>query len=354
MWESSPTSELRPSRARQFVRARRGVLALLVLAVTGVSSVGHAAPDPKAAAKKLVLEGAQLVKRGDYEAALVRFKAAFDLVPSPKIQYNLGIAYMGLERNAEAFEAFKRFLADASEATTETITKARLYKESLLLKVCRLTVHSDVQGATITLDGRPHGTTPPAGEIMLDAGNHSLVVAKDGVGTPFTKWFDAIAGSTLTIDANLLPPAPPLPPIAVRDRAPPTGLDLGAAATASPAPRRWARVTGYTTGGLAVAALGFGTFEWVIKELRFRDFNRRGCDKFLDNYGGTGCLPLDNEGRSAKTLGYIGFAAAGVLGATSAIFFVVGRNHPTGASEERSLACAPSLTMPGAACRLTF
>lgn len=189
---------------------------------------------------------------------------------------------------------------------------------------------------------------------MVDAGNHSLVVAKDGVGTPFTKWFDASAGSAVTIDANLLPPAPPPPPVAIRDQAPPTGPDLTAAANPPPAPRRWAKVTGYTTGGLAVAALGFGTFEWVIKELRFRDFNHRGCDKFLDNDGGAGCLSLYNEGTSAKTLGYIGFAAAGVLGATSAIFFVVGRNHPAGASEEHSLACAPSLTTPGAACRLTF
>src|SRR6185312_5582607 len=126
-----------------------------------------------------------------------------------------------------------------------------------------------------------------------------------------TKWFDASAGSTLTIDANLLPPAPPPAPVAIRDPAP--GADLTAAATPPPAPRRWAKVTGYTTGGLAVAALGFGTFEWVIKELRFRDFNHRHCDEFLDNAGGPGCASLDNEGKSAKKLGYIGFAAAGVL-----------------------------------------
>jgi hypothetical protein len=330
------------------------VLALLVLAITGVSGAGHAAPDPKTAAKKLVVEGAALVKRGDYEAALVRFKAAFDLVPSPKIQYNLGIAYMGLERNAEAYDAFQTFLADASGATTETITKARLYKESLLLKVCRLTVHSDVQGATITLDGKPHGTTPPAGEIMVDAGNHSLVVAKDGVGTPFTKWFDASAGSTMTIDANLLPPAPPPPPaLAIRDPGP-TGPDLTASAPPPP-PRRWAKVTGYTVGGLAVAALGFGTFEWVTKELRYGAFNDRKCNLSDPTAGGPNCGQLNSEGSSAKKLGYIGFATAGVLGATSAIFFYVGRNHsPAAASEEHALVCAPSLTTPGAACRLTF
>jgi len=333
------------------------VPALLVAIVVAnvvmiLSSSGVAAPDPKAVAKKLVLEGAQFVKRGDYDAALLRFKAAYDLVPSPKIQYNLGIAYMGLERNAEAFEAFQTFLSDASEATTETITKARLYKESLLLKVCRLTVHSDVQGATITLDGRPRGTTPPAGELLIDAGNHSLVVAKDGVGTPFTKWFDASAGSMLTIDANLLPPAPPPPPV-VRAPPPTSDPDLSAAAKPAPAPRHWAKVAGYTTGGLAIAALGFGTFEWVVKELRWRDFNTH-CDKALDNFGGDGCASLLNQGSSAKTLGYVGFAAAGVLGAASAIFFVVGHNHPSATSEEVSLACAPSLTQPGAACRLTF
>lgn len=336
------------------------MLALLVVAVIGLSGVGHAAPDPKTAAKKMLLEGAALVKRGDYEAALARFKAAYDLVPNPKIQYNLGIAYMGLERNAEAFEAFQTFLGDASEASTETITKARLYKESLLLKVCRLTVHSDVHGATITLDGRPRGTTPPAGEILLNAGTHSLVVAKDGVGTAFTKWFDATAGSALTIEANLLPPAPASPPprpvLTVRDLAAARAAADLAAAAPKPAPssRRSVKVAGFVTGGLAVAALGFGTFEWVIKELRFRSFNSRHCDKALLNYGGDGCVSLNSEGASAKTLGYVGFAAAGVLGAASTIFFVVGRDHSPGAGEERSLACAPSLTLPGAACRLTF
>jgi PEGA domain len=335
--------------------ARRGVLALVVVAVTGLPGVGHAAPDPKTAAKKLVVEGAQLVKRGDYEAALVRFKAAFDLVPSPKIQYNLGIAYMGLERNAEAFEAFQAFLADASEATTETITKARLYKESLLLKVCRLTVHSDVEGATITLDGRPRGTTPPAGEIMVDAGNHSLVVAKEGVGTAFTKWFDANPGSTLTIDANLLPPAPPPRPVlAARDPAT-RDPDLTAAPKPAPTSRRWAKVAGYTTGGLAIAALGFGTFELVINQLRWDDFNHHGgCDTSAPNSGLDGCESLLNKGAHAKTLSIVGYATAGILGGASTIFLLVGRNPSSGASEEVSVACAPSLTLPGAGCRLTF
>ena len=192
---------------------------------------------------------------------------------------------------------------------------------------------------------------------MLDAaGDHSLVVAKDGVGTPFTKWFDAIAGSALEIDANLLPPVapPPRPALTVRD---PATRDPDLAAVApqpAPSSRRWAKVAGFSTGGLAVAALGFGTFEWVIKELRFRDFNNRHCDKAMDNFGGDGCVSLYNQGTTAKTLGYVGFAAAGVLGAASTIFFVVGRDHPTGGGEEHSLACVPSLTVPGAACRLTF
>lgn len=362
-WESSLISDRRPCRARQGAQARRGVVALLVVAALLVSRLGQAAPDPKkepnrnpkTAAKRMLLEGAELVKRGDYEAALVRFKAAYDLVPNPKIQYNLGIAYMGLERNAEAFEAFQTFLGDASEASTETITKARLYKESLLLKVCRLTIRSDVPGAMITLDGRPRGATPRVGELLINAGTHSLVVAKDGVGKTFTKWFDATAGSTLAIEANLLPPqAAPPPPVALTVAKDP---DLGASVVARPAssPRRWVKRAGYATGALAVAALGFGTVEWVIKELRFRDFNNLHCGKLLDNLGGDGCTSLYNEGTSAKKLGYVGFAAAGVLGAASTIFFVV--SHPRAAPPEessRSFACAPSLTMPGAACRLTF
>ena len=130
--------------------------------------------------------------------------------------------------------------------------------------------------------------------------------------------------------------------------------DLAAsAAKPAPSPRRWVKRAGFVTGALAVVALGFGTVEWVIKEQRFRDFNSRHCDKALPSFGGDGCTPLYNEGTSAKTLGYVGFAAAGVLGAASTVLFVVS-SHPSAAPDERSVACAPSLTMPGAACRLTF
>lgn len=363
-WESSPISNGRRDRARRLAPTFRAVVALLVLVTLGISGVGWAAPpavgDPKSAARRKLLEGAKLIKEGNYEAALARFKSAYDLVPSPKIRYDLGIAYMGLERNAEAFEAFQLFLADASESSTETITKARLYKDSLLLKICRLTVRSDAAGATITIDGRPKGITPSTGEFLLDGGTHSLVVAKVGVRKTFTQWFDAVLGGSLTIEANILPPPPPQPPrvpaptIAVNLAPAAKNPDLSAIALNPDAPSgRWARRTGFVTGGLALAALGFGTFEWVIKEQKYRAFNR-GCDKGLPNLGGPGCQGLLDAGSHAQTLGYIGFASGGALAIASTVFFVVGRSHPESGGNESALACAPTLNMPGGFCRLEF
>ena len=76
-----------------------------VIAVTATLAGGarlHAAPrDPKAVARAKLVEGAQLLSRGDYEEALARFQEAYASVPSPKIFYNYGLANKGLGRNAD-------------------------------------------------------------------------------------------------------------------------------------------------------------------------------------------------------------------------------------------------------------
>ena len=45
-------------------------------------------------------------------------------MPSPKIDYDFGLAYVGLGRTADALAAFERFLAEAPDAPPDTREKA--------------------------------------------------------------------------------------------------------------------------------------------------------------------------------------------------------------------------------------
>ena len=333
---------------------------MIAVAAVGPAGVSVAAPgssDPKAAARRKLVEGAELLKRGEYQAALDRFQAAYELVPNPKIQYNFGLAYMGLGRNADALAAFHTFLSESSDASSDTITKARIHKEGLVRIICRLTVRADLDGAAIAIDGRSYGKTPRVEEILLDAGAHSLRVEKAGIARSFTQAFNAAPGQSMTIDAKLLTPEPDL---AAAPVAPPPRLEgIAAAPSPEPAsspPRRWARWSGLAAGGLAVVALGFGTVEWVVKEQRYRKFNDDpSCDRKFADQGGASCAALLSEGDTAKRLGYTGFAVAGGLGVASAVFLLVGSSHHhSSGGVETAFACAPSVAVPGGFCRLSF
>jgi PEGA domain len=340
------------------------LLALGGVVSVGASGVGVAAPaaasDPKTAARKKLVEGADLLKRADYPAALARFQAAYELVPSPKIQYNFGLAYMGLGRNADALKAFHTFLSEASDASTDTITKARIYKEGLLQKICRVTVRADVDGASIGIDGRSYGQTPHPDEILVDAGAHALTVEKSGFPRRFTKSFDATPGGSFFAEARLLTPDPHAEAAAAAmttsTAAPMAGILAAPAPEPTAAHARWAKWTGLTTGALAVVALGFGTVEWVIKEQKAIKFNERAsaCNPKVAGMGGPICNGLATDSNHAKSLGYAGFAAAAVLGVASTVFLLVDHRTHASASSESALLCAPSLTVPGGVCRLVF
>jgi tetratricopeptide (TPR) repeat protein len=98
------------------------------------------------------------MKRGDYQAALARFQEAYALVPSPKIHYDFGLAYVGLERPAEALAAFERFLAEAPDAPPDKREKATSLIATLRARVAE-TAGRDAREAA---PAAPPPAEPPA------------------------------------------------------------------------------------------------------------------------------------------------------------------------------------------------
>jgi tetratricopeptide (TPR) repeat protein len=163
--------------------ARRAAVALAVLALVtvdlGAARVARAQPAAasdatRAAARRKLVEGVDALKRGDYQAALARFEEAYALVPSPKIHYDFGLAYVGLERPAEALAAFERFLAEAPDAPPDKRENAASLVSTLRARVAEVSGRNDREaaGATAPAAGPPAtapGISPDAMSSAVQA-----------------------------------------------------------------------------------------------------------------------------------------------------------------------------------------
>jgi hypothetical protein len=333
--------------------------ALALFTVLVVSIPARARADARSEARAKLVQGGEFLKHGQFEEALAKFQEAYRLVPSPKIQYNFGLAYRGLGRKADALEAFEKFLAEAPDATKETRQNAALERTQLSGQITTLEVKVDLEGAEVFVDGRSYGTSRPT-PIYLDPGPHQLMVEKAGEGPAYTERINASAGQRITVMARLIrshgtqPPPPPSDPAPreplprdpiTRPVEPPHGEPGGPPGEPGP---RWQPVVAWTAAGGAAVALGFGVAEVLSTNSKFREFNQDpDCGEIYQQRGGPHCNDLFNGATSARQLAIVGFAAAGVLAATSVVFFVLTPDKP---HDSVSMACSPSVGGLGVSC----
>jgi hypothetical protein len=344
------------------VKTRAFVISLLIVASVAclwTSEARAADQSPKEQAVVKLVEGGELLKQGDYKSALVRFQEAFNLVPSPKIYYNFGLAYAGMGRNAAAIEAFDKFLAEATDAPPDRRLNADRQRTLLLAQVASLTVNCSTAGADLSVDGRSYGLTPRADPIRLDPGPHQLVVDKAGLAQ-YTQRIVLEAGTRTVVEARLSaqPSAEPPPPVVIVQ--PPPAAP--AAPPPSPAsPPNWGRRAAIGLAVLAVAGLAFGTVSQLGASGKYGDFNKTmpanqlgkcDSDPRVKEAGGDPCSQLLSDGDSAKTKALIGFIAGGALAAGAVTLFVL--SNPKGEVQSTHVACAPQLGVSGVTCALRF
>lgn len=353
-WPSKPGSWQRAA----FLVVLQAALASAILA--GPARADEVKADPRVEARNKLVEGSELLRRGDYTEALIRFKAAYELVPSPKIFYNFALAYQNLGRTTEAIEAFEKFLDEAADAAPDTRANAERYKSELVPKIASVVVQCDAEGAEISVDGRPYGTTPRKNPIRLDPGPHSLIVEKAPLPA-FTQRLDARAGQRIVVDAKVgavaapaapvLPAAPPPvevgPPPPVEPPSPPMPTKLKAS---------------IGLGAVAVLGLAFGVYEQLAASSKYGEFNSYvapnplgKCDadpRVAPGHGGGNCASLLSDGDSASLRAKIGLIAGGVLAASSVTLFILARRDAAEPTATASVGCLP--TGPGVACAFTF
>jgi hypothetical protein len=252
------------SRTRSIV-ATLVHIGLLACATAAAAQTGDAAA--KGEAQALVDQGLALAGRGDHRRALERFRAAYDTVPSAKILLNIGTTLVRLDRNAEAIQAYEKYLADPA-VDTKRRAEVQNVLADLARKVGRIRVRVEPADAAVDIDGTavqvsggwPHLAT-------VDPGRHTVSAAKPGFASR-TVDVDVSAGNEYEVTITLTSEA-----AAAGDAAEPAageGEEADAAVSSEPVARRGGlgglvgvHVDGESGGGGAVAGVAYGLGTWL-------------------------------------------------------------------------------------------
>ncbi len=211
-------------------------------------------------ARVLVKKGVAKLREGDYVAALELFTDAFKIYPSPKIQFNIGQTYKELGRYLDAIGAYEKFLADTrADASTALRKLATDNIRELFRKIAIVRVKVSVEGAAISVDGRPRGISPLAKPLRLMPGAHSLVVKKEGFITAVVN-LRLAPGNEMLRKVTLHRPRPKVVQVIWKTlRKPKKGLNV-----------LWAGIA--VTGATALAAAITGAMS-LVEQQKFDDLD---------------------------------------------------------------------------------
>ena len=178
---------------------RRALFALACLAT--VAQAQPAKDDSKVDAQSLMQSGVKLLEAKDYLGALAVFKTAYERFQGAKILLNIGTTLKLLNRDADAANAYQRYL-DASD----TDPKRKGDIEKLLAKldkaVGKLTITPTPSNASSTIDDDDWLHIVHGAVWRVLPGHHSLIVKAEGYETK-TKSIDVAAGEEASLEIQL-------------------------------------------------------------------------------------------------------------------------------------------------------
>lgn len=217
--------------------------------------------------------GVQFYKEGDFRAALIEFRRAYEAAPNYKVLYNLGQTNLELQDYAAALGAFRKYLDDGGKEVPKD-RRAQVEGEIKKLegRVARVVVKTNVDGADVIVDDVTVGKTPLAAPIVVSAGRRKVVVAKAGAGQQ-TRTIDVAGGDETRVEIEFAPPQT-APPGAPPPEAPPPQPVTVAAPSPSPPPpaapsgggpsaATWIGIV--ATGATGAAAIVTGSLALVSK-----------------------------------------------------------------------------------------
>jgi hypothetical protein len=179
--------------------------ALPVLAQTAASASASAASpdDKKKESKEHFDKGVALMQEEAWDAALAEFTVSISLFPTKNGRKNAGACLRALGRFDEALAMYESMIKEhgpaLSPAELESANKAIGELKAL---TGYLQITSNVEGATVVVDGKERGKTPLAGPVVVAAGTRVVRVSKEGY-VPFEAKPSVAGKATVVVDAKL-------------------------------------------------------------------------------------------------------------------------------------------------------
>jgi hypothetical protein len=207
-----------------------------------------ASPDVPDEGRDHFNRGVALFREGDYRAALVEFRRAYEMSHNYRALYNIGQTEFEVQDYAGARTSFQKYLVEGGaeiEAGRRAEVEADIKK--LSGRVAKIEIKTNTDGADVLLDDAVIGQSPLKEPLLVSAGRRKITVQK-GALPPVTRFVELAGGDTSTVTIDLAAAAP-LAPVTV---APPP-LKGGIEA---PPPSRtpvWIALAG--TGALATGAV---------------------------------------------------------------------------------------------------
>jgi tetratricopeptide (TPR) repeat protein len=198
-------------------RAARGLVLAGLLCLGGAARAQDdddagdaAAEDPHAGAERHLALGKAASDAGEFAAALEEFRAAYTLVPAPRVLYNMAQVERALGQADVALEHYQRFLVEIGSEPPETdlpprIQIARAAVAVLAGEVGAVDVVAD-PGVEVLVDGRLRGLAPLGEPIRVMPGAHELLFR--GGGRELRRALQVQAGQRLRADGRGAPPPP--------------------------------------------------------------------------------------------------------------------------------------------------
>jgi hypothetical protein len=299
--------------------SRPAVLAIALLGafVGAASPTALAADSAKQQAARLLDAGVAQFEDGHPAEALASFQAAYQLFPSAKILLNMGQALKAMGREAEAAQAYERFLVETSalpEVGDRRVALARAGLAEILPHIGRVRLSVQPAEATVSVDSKPMGPASQLRTIFLAAGDHQVTASSSGF-VERSVTVSAAPGREQWIELVLDPvPAPPVVAAALVPAAPPG--------------RRWTWVAGGASAALLAGGIGFGLHANAL----WREFRQTQSPERYDTLH----RQIGREGTVANIL----FVTAGAAALTAgALYFYEGRR---GREVRVALAASPA------------
>lgn len=184
--------------------------AALALALTALSPLPLAAQTPDKAppqagpgseADKRFRRGIELYSEGDFHAALIEFRRAYELDPRYQALYNIGETYFQLQDYANALKTLEKYLRDGGQRiSSERREEVEKELEKLRARVATVEISTPVAGVDISVDDHAAGKTPIT--LTVSAGRRKITASRPGK-PPATQVIEVAGGDVKKVALDL-------------------------------------------------------------------------------------------------------------------------------------------------------